>query len=76
MIKLVFYIWCFLLGVMLGIGFAPKAHSAEVIMPVKVRIIRCVTQQERVHYCQTEGKCCHLIEPETNEEEDSKDVYE
>jgi hypothetical protein len=34
--------------------------AASVLMPVKVRIVRCVTDEERINMCQSENLCCNL----------------
>lgn len=38
------------------------ANAAEVILPIKARIIRCVTYEERRQMCQEEHVCCHLLD--------------
>lgn len=44
--------------------FTGQALAAEVRMPVKVELVRCVTQQERVQMCHERNLCCHLVEQE------------
>lgn len=41
-----------------------QAHSAEAVMPVTVKLIRCVTQAERINMCQEHQMCCGLISTE------------
>ena len=38
------------------------ASAAEAILPIKARIIRCVTYEERRQMCQEEHVCCHLLD--------------
>lgn len=40
------------------------ADAAEAILPIKARIIRCVTPQERRNMCSQENLCCGLLDTE------------
>lgn len=39
-----------------------QAEATEAIMPVKVRIIRCVSYEERLAMCHIENLCCNLLD--------------
>lgn len=43
--------------------------AAEAILPIKARIFRCVTNEERLKMCQEENVCCHLVAAATTEME-------
>jgi hypothetical protein len=36
------------------------AEAAEAIMPIKSRIVRCVTNEERMQMCSQQNLCCNL----------------
>lgn len=36
--------------------------AAEAILPIKARIFRCVTNEERRQMCQEENVCCNLVD--------------
>jgi len=36
--------------------------AAEDSLPIKARIVRCVTQQERAAMCASESLCCALLD--------------
>ena len=40
-----------------------QGHSLTV--PVKARIIRCVSQVERINMCNDQNLCCHLVDDMT-----------
>jgi hypothetical protein len=42
------------------------AHSADVTLPIKARIVRCVSCAEATAACQ-QGMCCNLIEEKCGE---------
>lgn len=49
------------------------AHAAETLLPIKARIIRCVTNEERLQMCTQENLCCNLVrkEAQVNNDEDT-----
>ncbi len=46
------------------------ANAEEATLPITVRIIQCVTQQERIDMCEKEMMCCDLIEPAAGEDDE------
>ncbi len=38
------------------------ASAAEAILPIKARIIRCVTHEERQKMCREENVCCQFLD--------------
>ncbi len=38
--------------------------AAEVLLPVQVNIVRCVTQEERIRMCNERSLCCNLVDEE------------
>lgn len=38
-----------------------EISAAEAILPIKARIFRCVTNEERLKMCREENVCCHLV---------------
>jgi len=46
------------------IFFSGPACAAEALFPIKVTLIRCVTQAERVNMCDTRQMCCDLVAPD------------
>jgi hypothetical protein len=39
---------------------AAVTGAAEAILPIKARIIRCITQEERRQMCREKDVCCYL----------------
>jgi hypothetical protein len=58
-------IFLFLILVLLMFVVVTNARAAKntAEMPIKAKIIRCVTPEEREKACVEHGACCHLIEP-------------
>lgn len=49
-------------------GFTcPPAHATDTVLPIKVRIVRCVTQAERFNTCHQEGMCCEFLDPDSED---------
>lgn len=46
--------------------FAAAALGSEALLPVKVSIVRCVTEKERLNMCEQRELCCHLIDKGRN----------
>lgn len=54
-------------------GFAcPLAYATDTVLPIKVRIVRCVTQAERLNTCHQEGMCCEFLDPDSEDSLRSK----
>lgn len=48
-------------------AFSGITEAAEVLMPAKVELVRCVTQEERIQMCKERNLCCYLIDLEMKE---------
>lgn len=48
-----------------GFACAP-VYAADTVLPIKVRIVRCVTQAERINACDQEGMCCEFLDPDNS----------
>jgi hypothetical protein len=50
--------------------------AAEVLLPIRVNLVRCVTQDERARMCEERNLCCHLVErrPQPDVKEDDQDI--
>lgn len=44
--------------------FCAPAHASDTVLPIKIRIVRCVTQIERLNVCHQEGMCCEFLDPD------------
>lgn len=42
-------------------SYTPPAFSAEASFNIRVRLVRCVSEEERRTMCQTENMCCEYI---------------
>ena len=41
-----------------------SAWAADDTLQIKVRLVRCVTPDERLYFCGDEGLCCDYLEPD------------
>jgi len=44
-------------------GFSIIAEAADTLLPIRIKVVRCVTEKERIFQCGDEGLCCDLLDP-------------
>lgn len=52
--------------------FTIPAHAADAVMPVSAVIIQCGKRSELVEACIKDDRCCGLIEPAANSEQETE----
>jgi hypothetical protein len=50
----------FVLPLLLSVFFVGPVRAAEVLLPIRVTIVNCGSQEERPLKCQKDERCCNL----------------